>query len=81
MGINVGYFFLGLDVILFFVVFLYMPESTWLTLEQIDDFFASGRVAWKTSFSRNKKSAKGEIYDISPETRNAAIQESNEKAL
>ena len=74
MGINVGYFYFGLDVILFIVLFLYMPETARLTLEQIDDYFASGRRAWRTSIKRNKKIAKGELYDISPEARNAAIQ-------
>ena len=74
MGINVGYFYFGLDVILFILLFLYMPETARLSLEQIDDYFASGRRAWKTSIKRNKKIAKGELYDISPEARNAVIQ-------
>ena len=79
MGINVGYFYFGIDVILFIVIFLYMPETARLTLEQIDDYFASGRRAWKTSIRLNKQIAKGELYDISPELRNAAIQEKAQK--
>ena len=79
MGINVGYFFFGIDVILFIVIFLYMPETARLTLEQIDDYFASGRRAWQTSIGRNKKIADGETRDISPEVRNAAIQEKAHK--
>ena len=79
MGINVGYFFFGLDVILFFVIFLYMPETARITLEQIDDYFACGRRAWKTSLKRNKRIAKGEIYDLSPEVRNASIQDFSRK--
>jgi SP family sugar:H+ symporter-like MFS transporter len=73
MGINIGYFFFGLDIILIIVIFLYMPETARLSLEQIDDYFASGRPAWKTSLKRNKRIARGETYDVSPEARNAAI--------
>ena len=79
MGINVGYFYFGLDILLFIVLFLYMPETARLTLKQIDDYFASGRRAWRTSIKRNKKIAKGEIYDTSPEIRNATIQENGQK--
>ena len=79
MGFNVGYFYFGLDVILFIVIFLSMPETARITLEQIDDYFASGRRAWKTSLKRNKKIAEGDICDLSAGLRNAVIQEASRK--
>jgi SP family sugar:H+ symporter-like MFS transporter len=45
------------------LVFLLVPETARLTLEQIDDHFLSGRAAWRTSTSRNRKIAKGEVVD------------------
>jgi SP family sugar:H+ symporter-like MFS transporter len=45
------------------LTFLLVPETTQLTLEQIDDHFLSGRKAWKTSTSRNKKIGKGQAVD------------------
>ena len=44
-------------VLLFFIV----PENGRLTLEQIDEHFLLGRAASKTSLSRNKRIARGEI--------------------
>ena len=57
MGTSVGYFYFG--TALFFCVFVlfFVPETARLTLEQIDEHFASGRRAWKTSLSRNKRLA------------------------
>ena len=39
------------------LTFLFVPETARLTLEQIDDYFFSGKPAWTTSTSRNKKIA------------------------
>lgn len=77
MGTNVGYFYLALDVVGFALLFMFLPETARLSLEQIDDLFASGRKAWKTSISRNKKIAKGELFDVAPD----AHKESRDKAV
>ena len=61
MGTNIGYFYFGLEVIALVLLFLIVPENARLTLEQIDEYFASGRKAWRTSLSRNKRIARGEI--------------------
>ncbi|KAJ5689450.1 mfs monosaccharide transporter protein [Penicillium macrosclerotiorum] len=55
MGTNVGYFYFGITVAVLVLVFLFVPETSRLTLEQIDDYFASGKPAWKTSTSENLK--------------------------
>jgi hypothetical protein len=41
------------------LVFLFVPETARLTLEQIDEYYLSGAMAWKTSTGRNKKIAMG----------------------
>lgn len=41
------------------LVFLMVPETAQLTLEQIDEHFLSGRAAWRTSTKRNKRIAQG----------------------
>ena len=79
MGTNVGYFYGSLDLCLFVGTFLFVPETARLTLEQIDDIFASGRRAWSSSLKRNKQIAKGEVFDVSPEAHFAAIQHMREK--
>lgn len=53
-GTNVGYFYLALELVLLVMLFLIVPENARLSLEQIDDFFASGGKAWKTSLAKNK---------------------------
>ena len=58
-GTNVGYFYFGVEFVTLIVMFLIVPETGRLTLEQIDDFFEDGRGAWKTSLSENKEIAKG----------------------
>lgn len=63
MGTNVGYFHFGVSVALFILVFLFVPETARLTLEQIDDYFTSGRKAWHTSTARNKQIASGQDSD------------------
>lgn len=68
LGTNVGYFYFGLDIIIFLLLFFFLPETARLSLEQIDDLFVSRRKAWKTSMKRNKKIARGELYDLPPHT-------------
>lgn len=53
MGANVGYFYFGVTVAFVILIFLFVPETSRLTLEQIDDYFMSGRKAWTTSTKRN----------------------------
>ena len=74
MGTNVGYFYFGLDVIGFTLLFFFLPETARLSLEQIDDYFASGRKARKTSMKRNKRIAKGEIFGMASETHESACR-------
>lgn len=59
-GTNVGYFYFAVNVVSFVLTFLFVPETAKLTLEQIDEYFASGVPAWRTSIRKNKKLAKGE---------------------
>ncbi|KAK6380655.1 hypothetical protein LTS17_004855 [Exophiala oligosperma] len=59
MGTNVGYFYFGITVVWFILVFLFVPETARLTLEQIDDYYMSSRPAWKTSMKVNKQIAMG----------------------
>ena len=61
MGTNVGYFYFGIELITAIILFLILPENGRLTLEQIDQYFTSGRKPWKTSLARNERIAKGEI--------------------
>jgi hypothetical protein len=63
MGANVGYFYAGITAIVFVLVFIFVPETGRLSLEQIDDYFLSGRQAWKTSLGRNKAIARGDAED------------------
>jgi len=49
-----------------------LPETARLSLEMIDDYFASGRPARKTSITRNKKVARGELYDMPPDAHRSA---------
>ncbi|CAI7589584.1 unnamed protein product [Penicillium pancosmium] len=53
MGANVGYFYFGVTVAFAILVFFFVPETSRLTLEQIDDYFMSGRRAWNTSTKKN----------------------------
>ncbi|KAJ5929471.1 hypothetical protein N7454_006421 [Penicillium verhagenii] len=45
MGSDVGYFYFGVTVAVLILVFLFVPETSRLTLEQIDDCFISGKRA------------------------------------
>ena len=73
MGTNVGYFYFGITVVMLMLMILLLPETARLKLEQIDDYFASGRPPWKTSLKRNNKIAKNLIFDVSPDAHNAAV--------
>lgn len=59
MGSNVGYFYFGVTVGVLILTFLFVPETTRLTLEQIDDFFLSRGSAWRTSTAKNTAIARG----------------------
>ncbi|KAJ5381026.1 mfs monosaccharide transporter protein [Penicillium cataractarum] len=70
MGPNVGYFYFGVTFIVGLLVFLFVPETARLTLEQIDDYFVSGRMAWRTSISKNKAIVCIEAFDLSEAAKN-----------
>lgn len=53
----------GVSFVMLVLTFLLIPETARLTLEQIDEYFLSGRPAWRTSIGRNKSIAKGEETD------------------
>ena len=55
MGTNVGYFYFGLTAIMLGFIFFFIPETARLSLEQINDSFASRERAWVTSVQKNKK--------------------------
>lgn len=73
MGVNVGYFYFGLTVAVLVPVFLFVPETARLTLEQIDDFFLSGDKAWKTSTKRNIAIAHGNPMGSSNPTQETIV--------
>lgn len=79
MGTNVGYFYFGVTAVVLMFTYLFVPETARLTLEQIDDYFTSGRRAWSTSTRRNKLIANGNTYDISPEAHERMIHNMEEK--
>lgn len=56
MGTNVGYFWAALTLFYFVFMFLILPETGGLTLEQIDRYYTSGTRAWRTSLKKNKES-------------------------
>lgn len=53
MGPSVGYFYAGVTIIIAVLVFLLVPETASLSLEQIDDVFLSGVRPWRTSRAGN----------------------------
>lgn len=55
MGTNVGYFYFAITVIILTLTVLFVPETGRLSLEQIDEQFAEGLPAWKTSLKKNKR--------------------------
>lgn len=62
MGTAVGYFYCAVSMVVMVLIFLFMPETGRLSLEQIDDYFLSGRPAWRTSLGRNRLIMKGIQY-------------------
>ncbi|KAJ5134132.1 mfs monosaccharide transporter protein [Penicillium atrosanguineum] len=73
MGVNVGYFYFGLTVVVLVLVFFFVPETARLTLEQIDDFFLSGNKAWKTSTKKNIAVAHGNLLGSSNPTQETFV--------
>lgn len=71
MGTNVGYFYFGLLFVILIVAVAFVPETGRLKLEQIDDYFASGIPAWKTSLKRNKEVAEQNILEVGTEVQNS----------
>ena len=71
MGTNVGYFYFGLLFVILIIAILFVPETARLKLEQVDDYFASGVPAWKTSLRRNKEIAAQNILEVSTEARDS----------
>lgn len=53
MGPSVGYFYAAVTVVIAVLVFVLVPETACLSLEQIDDVFQSGVKPWRTSRARN----------------------------
>ncbi|KAJ5729973.1 mfs monosaccharide transporter protein [Penicillium malachiteum] len=72
MGSNVGYFYFGVTVVILILVFLFVPETSRLTLEQIDDYFLTGKKAWSTSVKINLLISQGQCPD-SPESEQEAL--------
>jgi sugar porter (SP) family MFS transporter len=60
MKATVGYFYFGVTLGILILIYLCMPETARLTLEQIDDYFASRVRPWKTSVARNQHIVNGE---------------------
>ncbi|KAJ5241406.1 uncharacterized protein N7469_002997 [Penicillium citrinum] len=67
MGPNVGYFYAAVTVVIACLVFVLVPETAALTLEQIDGVFNSGVRPWKTSMAENKAIARARIQALSGE--------------
>ena len=64
MGTNVGYFYFAMCVVGLVSFFFLLPETARLSLEQIDDYFLSGKPAWKTSIKKNKQLAGFEMSTV-----------------
>lgn len=60
---NVGYFYFGITIFVLVFTFLFVPETARFTLEQIDEFFLSGKRAWRTSTKKNIAIARGDLLD------------------
>ena len=74
MGTNVGYFYFGTTIVVWVIMFFLVPETARLSLEQVDDIFASKVPAWRTSLRRNKDIAKKRDSAVSAEERLAAVR-------
>ena len=64
MGTNIGYFYFGLELALFAIFFLVVPENARLTLEQIDEYFKGSIKPWKTSLAKNKVIARERRLEV-----------------
>jgi MFS family permease len=67
MGPNVGYFYAAVTVVIGVLVWLLVPETASLTLEQIDDAFNSGIRPWKTSTAANRATARAKAQQLAAE--------------
>ncbi|KAJ5177044.1 uncharacterized protein N7482_002921 [Penicillium canariense] len=67
MGPRVGYFYAAVTVVIGVLVWLLVPETASLTLEQIDDVFNSGIRPWKTSTAANKAMVRDKAQEMSLE--------------
>lgn len=81
MGTNVGYFYLGMTVSNILFCFFLVPETARLSLEQIDDLFASKKNPRHTSVAQNKRIAMGQEQYMSNEARDDAIEHSHQKGV
>lgn len=80
MGTDVGYFYFGVTLAVLILVALFVPETSRLTLEQIDDFFLSGQKAWKTSTKRNIVISRGGL-DSPKSEQEVLVAERNQRPL
>ncbi|KAN0099834.1 general substrate transporter [Hyaloscypha variabilis] len=79
MGSNVGYFYFGITVAIWLLVFWLAPETARLTLEQVDDIFASKIRPWHTSVRRNQRIREGKEVNLSKESRDFTIEHMRER--
>ncbi|KAJ6107346.1 hypothetical protein N7523_008669 [Penicillium sp. IBT 18751x] len=63
MGPDVGYFYAGVTFVIAILVFLLVPETATLSLEQIDDLFHSGVKPWKTSRAGNQEIRRQKVQE------------------
>jgi MFS transporter, SP family, sugar:H+ symporter len=61
MGTNVGYFYFAITVVVIALTAFFVPELARLCLEQVDEYFLSGNLAWKTSLKGNVVVASAEV--------------------
>lgn len=59
MGINITYFFFGLSALFLVLIYLIVPETGQLSLEQLDDYLDSEKRAWRTSLRKNRAMSRG----------------------
>ncbi|KAJ6014610.1 mfs monosaccharide transporter protein [Penicillium herquei] len=81
MGSNVGYFYFGVTVAVLILTFLFVPETSRLTLEQIDDYFLSGKKAWSTSVKRNLLISRGQCPDSPKSEQETLVAERTHQSL
>lgn len=64
MGPSVGYFYAGVTIVIAVLVFLLVPETASLSLEQIDDVWHSGVRPWRTSRAKNLAISRAREQDM-----------------